>query len=216
MLKELAEATTLESFFSGQSIMKAGELEDTFMVLRRGKVEVVLGDGSILDTAWPGAGFGELGMLFGTRRNATVRCAGPCEVIVLDRASFQTQLSKLPEDKRVGRLEKILLKFWDLVAAADAQFNRGCAKQTSVGFQSYRALHIRAAKSLTKAEQEAEYDEDEHRKIAGSDWTEDCHRCEWKLPSSSVAVFVQKLTHTALISRRQHQGGWKTFYDHVL
>ena len=43
-------------------------------------------------------------------------------------------------------------------------------------FQQYRQLHLRTAKTLWLLEDSDEYSEDEQRKIAGQDWTEDCHR----------------------------------------
>jgi hypothetical protein len=103
---------------------------------------------------------------------------GPCEVLVLDRASYQTEISRLPADQRVGKLEQILLKFWDLVAADRGMFNSTGIKQQTVPFSTYRKLHIRVAKTLTLPEDEPDYDEDECREIAKSDWAEDAKRCE--------------------------------------
>ena len=182
----LAHACSTDGYFSTQYIMTQGELEYSFCVLRRGRAEVIVDD-VLVDTVGPGSGFGEMGLLFGTRRNATIRCAGPCEVLYLDRETYQTEVAKLQPDHRVGRLERILLKFWNLCISDDGdqhvgtggKFNLADAshiRQTTVGFATYRKLHIRSAKTLTMQEDEQSYDEDEHRKMSGKDWTEDCKR----------------------------------------
>ena len=119
-----------------------------------------------------------MSLLFGTRRNATVRCVGPCEVIVLTRASYQAEISRLPADQRIGKLESILLKFWDLVAADTGIFNSTGSKQQTVPFSTYRKLHIRITKTLTMPEDEPDYDEEESREIAAADWAEDVKRCK--------------------------------------
>jgi hypothetical protein len=82
---------------------------------------------------------GEVGLLFSTRRNVTARCCGSCQVIVLDRASYQTAIATLPREDRVGELEKVLHKFWLLVSRAGP----GHTATESVGFAVYRQLHIR-------------------------------------------------------------------------
>jgi hypothetical protein len=174
-LRALTSATTTDGFFAGQHMMTQGELGDFFVVVRRGRVEVLV-DGVVVDTVGKGAGMGEMSLLFGTRRSATARCVTPCEVILLNRAAYQTEISKLPEEERIGGLESILLKFWDLVASDDGIFNHTGTKQTTVPFSTYRKLHIRTAKTLTMAEDEPDFDEDECRKMSGSDWKEDTKR----------------------------------------
>ena len=86
VLRALAKVTTSDGWFAGQNLMTQDELDDTFFVIRRGRAEVIV-DGVVVDTVGMGAGLGEMSLLFGTRRSATVKCVGPCEVIVLDRAT---------------------------------------------------------------------------------------------------------------------------------
>ena len=185
----LAHACSTDGLFSGQYIMTQGELEYSFCVLCRGRAEIIIDD-VLVDTVGPGSGFGEMGLLFGTRRGATIRCAGPCEVLYLDRETYQTEVAKLRPEHRVGRLQRILLKLWNLCISDDnsqvgtsgkfhpATDATGHIRQTTVGFATYRKLHIRAAKTLTMQENEQSYDEDEHRRMSGKDWTEDCRRYE--------------------------------------
>ena len=172
IILELAQACTKESYFEGQHIFTQGEENDAFYVVRRGKIEV-LTDGDVIEEGvGAGSGIGEVGLLFATRRNVTARCTAPTEMFVLDRASFHTALSVLPPDERVGKLEKVLQKFWLLVSRAEL----GHPKTEEIGFQVYRMLHMRTAKSLMMADETEDFDENEERKIAGSDWTEDCKR----------------------------------------
>ena len=65
----------------------------------------------------------------------------------------------------------------------------GRGQQISVPFQVYRKLHVRTVKTLTCAEDQDEFDEDEERKIAGSDWMEDCKR--YGLPPNGSLTMVQ-------------------------
>ena len=65
----------------------------------------------------------------------------------------------------------------------------GRGQQISVPFQVYRKLHVRTVKTLTCAEDPDEFDEDEERKIAGSDWMEDCKR--YGLPPNGSLTMVQ-------------------------
>ena len=62
------------------------------------------------------------------------------------------------------------------MASDDGIFNHTGVKQTTVPFSTYRKLHIRTAKTLTMAEDEPDFDEDECRKMSGSDWKEDTKR----------------------------------------
>ena len=66
--------------------------------------------------------------------------------------------------------EKILTKFWNLVQSKQSK------NAEVMEFQQYRQLHIRTTKALTLSCNQDDYSADEQRKIAGKDWTEDCHR----------------------------------------
>ena len=115
VMEILALASEPSSFFSGQNIITQGEQETFFVIIRKGRAVVTL-DGVIVADLGPGCGTGELGLLFGTRRNATITCIGPCDALILDRASYHTAIATLPESERAGPFEKILLKFWALVS----------------------------------------------------------------------------------------------------
>jgi ABC-type lipoprotein export system ATPase subunit len=83
------------SFAPGQPIIHKGSSADYFYIITRGKVEVILdqpGGGELIaEVLSQGQYFGELGLLNGDARRATVRAAHDAdsvEVVALDRAEF--------------------------------------------------------------------------------------------------------------------------------
>jgi len=56
--------------------------------VREGAATVTLPDGTAARTLGPGEGFGEIALLFGRPRTATVTAAGPLVVAALERADF--------------------------------------------------------------------------------------------------------------------------------
>jgi small-conductance mechanosensitive channel/CRP-like cAMP-binding protein len=92
----LAEAV----FGHGEIICREGDPGDTFFVLRRGHVEVTArGVGGyethVADLAAP-AFFGEMALLTGEPRSATVRAKGDTELLILERAGFEELFKTRP------------------------------------------------------------------------------------------------------------------------
>ena len=56
-------------------------------------------------------GFGEIALVLNTKRTATIKCLTPCEVYSLERAAYETVLSLLPEEQRLGPIAKALNLF---------------------------------------------------------------------------------------------------------
>lgn len=159
-----------EEFFSGQSIITQGEDDGTYYVLRRGRAEVIM-DGRRIGIVEYGHGFGEIGLLLGIKRTCTIRCVTPCEVFALGRADYETLVASLPKEERIGPLAAILEKFWLLMTNP-----RDGSRRESVDYATYLKSHIRTSKTLTSNSDVQEFDEDEERDIAQSDWSEDCAR----------------------------------------
>jgi cytochrome P450/CRP-like cAMP-binding protein len=81
------------AFAPGAAIVQQGDPSDRFYMIMRGQVDVVNsgpdGQETFLCTLAEGDYFGEIGLLQGRPRNATVRAAhGPVEVIMLERQDF--------------------------------------------------------------------------------------------------------------------------------
>ncbi len=81
---------------TGQTIVREGEAADSFFIVVRGRVGVYRADGGAereVNTLGPGEFFGEIGLLGGVPRIATVRAIEPSELLRLDRASFERLVS---------------------------------------------------------------------------------------------------------------------------
>jgi cytochrome P450/CRP-like cAMP-binding protein len=101
----LVASTVRRVYAAGETIIQQGEQADAFYILSRGTLEVYLKlPGQIpqmIDRLIDGAFFGEIGLLQGIPRTATVRVseAAEAEVLVMDRDTF---LSYVAEFDLVG------------------------------------------------------------------------------------------------------------------
>ena len=82
------------TFTPGATLIEQGSAGDQFYIVTRGQVEVVLhrprANDVVVTQFGPGQYFGEIEMLHGGARTATIRAAGhePVEVLALDRGTF--------------------------------------------------------------------------------------------------------------------------------
>ena len=81
------------------TIIQRGDVGDKLYLIERGRVEVSvpgpLGD-QVLDTLHDGDYFGEIALLLDVPRTANVWALGPCNLLVLSKADFQTLVQRLP------------------------------------------------------------------------------------------------------------------------
>lgn len=105
-------------YLSGQTIIREGDPATSFFVITRGAASVRQngpnGEREV-STLKAGDFFGEIGLLSGTTRSATVRATAPTEVLELDAEGFRdlvesSQLTKerieSSMDERLEKLEK--------------------------------------------------------------------------------------------------------------
>src|SRR3954466_6318400 len=89
------------SFPFGAAIVREGDPGDAFYVITRGTARVVRrgerGDEVALNILRAGDGFGEMALLEGTPRSATVRASGSVEAIRLERGMFLALTRSNPE-----------------------------------------------------------------------------------------------------------------------
>ena len=114
-LEREVERTKVRRFLSGQTIIREGEPADSFFILTRGAASVRQNgpDGEReISTLKPGDFFGEIGLLSGTVRNATVRATAPTEVLELDAEGFRdlVESSQVTKDRVQSRMEDRLAK----------------------------------------------------------------------------------------------------------
>jgi putative ABC transport system ATP-binding protein len=96
-LVELAEKMRIESCPAGTVIVRQGDVGDKFFLLRDGTADVVVaenGDSRTLNTLKKGDPFGEMALLTGEPRNATVIARGPVEMYTLGKADFLDAMAK--------------------------------------------------------------------------------------------------------------------------
>jgi CRP/FNR family cyclic AMP-dependent transcriptional regulator len=95
----LAELMKEESFAANKSIYNLGDQADSLYIVLRGRVQVFVkddvGENIVLGEAESGEVFGEISLLDGGPRNATVTME-PCEVLRLDRECLQKLISGHP------------------------------------------------------------------------------------------------------------------------
>jgi small-conductance mechanosensitive channel/CRP-like cAMP-binding protein len=88
----LAGAVRVRQFGAGEALMREGDAGDTFYIIRRGVVEVTTNGAEgkqvhIADLTRP-AFFGEMALMTGESRNATIRARTDAEVLEMSRNGF--------------------------------------------------------------------------------------------------------------------------------
>ncbi len=98
LLSDLAGRVSLGRYPAGKPIFRQGDRPDAFYVVRTGTLQVVeedpeTGKDRVLRTLGPGDVFGELGLVNGAPRSATVRPVGGAELFVVDESTFDRLLA---------------------------------------------------------------------------------------------------------------------------
>jgi CRP-like cAMP-binding protein len=104
-LMRLAKRSVLVTFKAGQKIISQGEKGDRFYLITLGKAKVVVDD-SIRAVLGKGDYFGEVSLLRGNTRNATVQAISDVSALALDKEIFLELVRKEPSVNE--RLEKVL------------------------------------------------------------------------------------------------------------
>jgi CRP/FNR family cyclic AMP-dependent transcriptional regulator len=92
---------TRQAVAANEPVFWFGDHGDTMYVVEQGRVAVtapdVHGDHVLLDTLGPGGIFGELSLLDGGPRSATVRAVSDCALLALKRDAFHAFLRQRPD-----------------------------------------------------------------------------------------------------------------------
>jgi putative ABC transport system ATP-binding protein len=91
-LTDVAEHMTKRHFAAGETIIREGDRGEEFFLISDGEVEVIRADHEIARMR-PGDFFGEVALISGEPRNATVVAEGEVDAYVLGRADFETALA---------------------------------------------------------------------------------------------------------------------------
>jgi CRP-like cAMP-binding protein len=105
VLSDLAGRVSLKRYAAGKPVFRQGDRPSAFYVVRRGRLEVVeeddaTGEERVIRALGRGDMFGELGLVDGAPRSATVRPVEDAQVFEVDESTFDRLLSDsvdLPE-----------------------------------------------------------------------------------------------------------------------
>ncbi len=96
----LAGQVRIETYAAGEIPVHQGDEGDSFYLIKSGSVEVVVeksqGEAAVVATLGPGAFFGEMSLLTGAVRTASIRVRDDAEFIVIDKESFSATLADNP------------------------------------------------------------------------------------------------------------------------
>lgn len=98
-LQELASITTGVDIHAGQVLCQEGHVGSEFFVVATGDATVTI-DGDYVATIGPGEFFGEMALLDGGRRGATVTATTDMHVLVMSRHEFVVLLADVPTVSR--------------------------------------------------------------------------------------------------------------------
>lgn len=99
-LHELAERASTRLFSPGEVIVRQGDEDDELFIILRGEVAVVLEAGTeTMEVTRLGKGkfFGEMALVTGEKRKATVKAVTECELLVIDHDAFEHVLRANPD-----------------------------------------------------------------------------------------------------------------------
>jgi CRP-like cAMP-binding protein len=96
-LRRLADLTEEQRYMEGASVVREGEIGDTFYVILEGEAKVVARSGRVVNRLYPGDFFGEISLLDGGPRTASVVAATPLVMLALPRKALLHVIGQEPE-----------------------------------------------------------------------------------------------------------------------
>jgi CRP-like cAMP-binding protein len=97
--RSLASRARVEHYFTGEVVMQQGEAGDSLYIIDEGSVGVVVsqdGRSEKLAELGPSAIIGEMALMTGAARTATVTASMPTQFVVIDRDAFRKTLLQNP------------------------------------------------------------------------------------------------------------------------
>jgi putative ABC transport system ATP-binding protein len=89
---DVAEKMTKRKYAAGETIIREGDSGEEFFLISDGEVDVIRADHEVARLA-RGEFFGEVALISGEPRNATVQATEPLETFVLGKADFQSAIA---------------------------------------------------------------------------------------------------------------------------
>ena len=97
-LKKVADVAEAVDYMAGHSIVKEGDIGDSFFVVLVGQAKVTV-KGRTVNRSLPGDHFGEISLLDGGPRTASVISETPMTMLMIERSNF---LKVLIEDPQIA------------------------------------------------------------------------------------------------------------------
>lgn len=95
-LKRIGDLTEEVRFMEGASVVRQGDAGDTFFVILEGEAKVAGPSGRVVNRLRPGEFFGEISLLDGGPRTASVVAETPLTMLALSRASLLRLVQREP------------------------------------------------------------------------------------------------------------------------
>ncbi|MGH2629263.1 MAG: cyclic nucleotide-binding domain-containing protein [Actinomycetota bacterium] len=95
-LRKVAALAEMANFMEGAAIVKEGDPGDSFYVVLVGQAKITV-KGRTVHRALPGDHFGEISLLDGGERTATVKAETPMTLLMIQRRNFLKALEQDPE-----------------------------------------------------------------------------------------------------------------------
>lgn len=103
-IREVVGMLTTEAYIPGDFIIREGEYGTRMYFLTNGNVDIVI-NGNRVASLGTGSPFGEMALVSGEKRNASVQATSYCDVYVLDRSGFDQLRSRYEDfDKNVTEI----------------------------------------------------------------------------------------------------------------
>ena len=153
VLDRLALASTLRYYDQNEVLVREGETGDSLFVIERGRVLVsksgtLIGTGTVqLASLGPGSFFGEMSLLTGEPRSATVVADAPCEVIELTKEALAPLLE---EDPRLAEVVCAAVAARQASTAATFEVRRGRAREPGPEESQVQASLVARLRSFFK------------------------------------------------------------------
>ena len=104
-LKKLTANAEIVDYMAGASVVKEGDIGDSFFVMLSGQAKVTV-KGRTVNRSLPGDHFGEISLLDGGPRTATVVTETPVTMLMLTRQQFRKTVADDP-DLAVSLMESL-------------------------------------------------------------------------------------------------------------
>jgi CRP/FNR family transcriptional regulator, cyclic AMP receptor protein len=90
------EKDNLAFFEAGEIIMRTGDPGDCMYVVQEGQLDVIAGDGTIIESVGPGGIVGEMALVDNATRSATVIARTDSRVVPVNQEQFMGHVHRTP------------------------------------------------------------------------------------------------------------------------